>query len=258
MKPDISEFSYGYALTEDLIRTIPAPLRAAPVFPSLIEEGKSSGGYDLQLDFGVPLFLQFKLSDYMKHARAVETSKYHLFNPPFFRMHLRPRKYSKQHNSLLSLEQTGQLVFYAAPAFHTVSELNQYYLREEVAQHSVFFRPSDIGPLPDDKNHHVAFKISHFGLPLRGVAYRLSKPEPMSISSNNEIMMELKHKIYELREKTDLKELKFLMTAIIRKHYRDEYLGPIDKFSNSPLMAVAYLARTYFQSEMLWISPRSG
>ena len=41
MRPDISEFSYGYALTETLISTVPRRLKAAPVFPSLIEEGKT-------------------------------------------------------------------------------------------------------------------------------------------------------------------------------------------------------------------------
>ena len=258
MKPDISEFSYGYALTEDLIRTMPASLRAAPVFPSLIEEGRSGVGYDLRLDFGIPIFIQFKLSDYMVGHAVKEKQRYHLFVPPFYRMHLRPLKHSEQHDLLLDLERSGQLVFYAAPAFHTVHELNQYYLREEVAQHSVFFRPLDIGPLPDEENHHVAFKISYFGPPLHGVAYRLSEPKSVSIFSNQKIATELKHKLFELREKLDLSELFYKMTTIIRKHYRDEYLSPIDKFPNSPLMAVAYLARTYFQSEMLWISPHSG
>jgi len=62
MKPKISEFSYGYAFTENLVDWVGSLLAAAPVFPSLIEEGKANGGYDLKLQFGsVPLFLQFKL-----------------------------------------------------------------------------------------------------------------------------------------------------------------------------------------------------
>lgn len=43
MKSDISEFSYGFALTNELVGWV--NLRAAPDFPSLIEEGKPGGGY---------------------------------------------------------------------------------------------------------------------------------------------------------------------------------------------------------------------
>lgn len=47
MKPDISEFSYGYAVTEALIWDEGLPIVGAPIFPSLIEEGRS-GGYKIQ------------------------------------------------------------------------------------------------------------------------------------------------------------------------------------------------------------------
>jgi hypothetical protein len=39
MKPDISEFSYGYALTEELMNDIGSSFRTVPVFPSLYQEG---------------------------------------------------------------------------------------------------------------------------------------------------------------------------------------------------------------------------
>lgn len=64
MRPWFSEFSYGYAVTEDIVRSS-GPLKAAPAFPSLQEEG-SRGGFDVKLDLPAsPLFLQFKLSDCM-------------------------------------------------------------------------------------------------------------------------------------------------------------------------------------------------
>lgn len=159
MRPDISEFSYGYAVTEELVRWGGASVTAAPVFPSLIDEGRSGGGYDVMLSRpGIPLFLQFKLSDCMVRNNAQEVQD-GLFNIPFYRMHLRPARHSRQHEMLLDLEAAGQEVYYSAPAFHTPGELNDAYLNRTVRASSIWLRPSFIGPLPDDRDHCVAFRI---------------------------------------------------------------------------------------------------
>jgi len=51
------------------VRNLPAPLSAAPVFPSLLEEGNL--GWDLRLDMpGRAVMLQFKISDYLKNRSA--------------------------------------------------------------------------------------------------------------------------------------------------------------------------------------------
>jgi len=44
----LSEFSYGYALTEQLTRSASGTLIAAPIFPSLFAEGQPDAGYDVQ------------------------------------------------------------------------------------------------------------------------------------------------------------------------------------------------------------------
>jgi len=44
MRPDFSEFSYGYAVTEEIVTANKATLVAAPLFPSLYKEGKTGGG----------------------------------------------------------------------------------------------------------------------------------------------------------------------------------------------------------------------
>src|SRR5262249_32788540 len=133
-------------------------LTAAPVFPSLIEEGKSGGGYDVKLERrGIPIFLQFKLSDYMVRSTATEVQQ-GILTVPFFRVHLRPSRHSDQHELLGDLEAAGNIVRYVAPLFHTTAEFNQAYLSDEVLRRSIFLRPSAIGPLPDGNNHHVAFQ----------------------------------------------------------------------------------------------------
>jgi hypothetical protein len=158
MDPEISEFSYGYALTETLIQGVKRRLRLAPIFPSLIEEGRTGGGYDVKIPFpGAPLFLQFKLSHRMVRASAIE-ERQGVLHTPFYRMHLRPTKHSQQHPMLLALEKSGADVYYAAPYFHTPAELNAAYASNDVRNQSIFIRPSEIGALPDQHEHHVAFK----------------------------------------------------------------------------------------------------
>lgn len=157
-KCGFSEFTYGYCVTEDLIVGKKTKLTAAPVFPSLIEEGKPGKGYDLHLERpGAPLFLQFKLVQQMVRSRANEAQQGHL-TTPFYRMYLRPKALSDQHASLLSLEQAGNDVYYVAPGFHTKSDLNAAYAQRQVWDRSFRLKPSAIGPLPDDKKHHVSFK----------------------------------------------------------------------------------------------------
>lgn len=152
MKPDISEFSYGYAVTSELVQKCGTTLAGAPIFPSLIEEGQL--GYDLELPIiGCPIFLQFKLTDHMVGGLAKGADK---VGTPHYRMHLRSLKYSKQHNLLLALEGNGHSVFYCAPEFHLPVELNDAYLKNEVLRRSAFFRPKAIGSLNDDE-HFVCF-----------------------------------------------------------------------------------------------------
>src|SRR6186713_1069927 len=102
MRPSISEFSYGFAITSELVRA-PGGVTAAPVFPSLVVEGRS-GGWDVRLDRpGVPLFLQFKLCDCMTR-RTCREARTAGFSVPCYRMHLRSARVSRQHEMLLDLE----------------------------------------------------------------------------------------------------------------------------------------------------------
>jgi hypothetical protein len=78
-KCQFSEFSYGYCVTEDLAVGQNMPLTAAPVFPSLVQEGQSGVGYDVRFELpGIPLFLQFKLVDQMVRGNANEAKQGHL------------------------------------------------------------------------------------------------------------------------------------------------------------------------------------
>jgi len=145
MRPDISEFSYGYAVTKAFVERWRPHLTAAPVFPSLLEEGQV--GYDVQLQRrGIPLFLQFKLSECIVRSTAVEFKHQLPVSLPFYRMLLRLARHSDQHELLCDLEATGAKVRYVAPMFHTTDQFNQAYLARETAaldiRKAIRYRPS--------------------------------------------------------------------------------------------------------------------
>src|SRR6267142_405028 len=96
MKLGYTEFSFGYAFTENLIRSSAVGPVGAPVFPNLIQEARL--GYDIKIDFpAVPLFFQFKLPELMKRKSANRPSG---FTVPFFRMPVMRRDISDQHKRL--------------------------------------------------------------------------------------------------------------------------------------------------------------
>ena len=156
MEPMFSEFSYGYALTQELATGRLGTINGYPIFPSLWQEGQPGGGFDLELEYlyGSPLFLQFKLSHYLYRTNALE---WYFFHGPYYRMYLRPRRHSDQHDLLMQLESNANEVYYVAPEFHTPDELGDAYINRQVFDRSTFVSPLDIGPLPDDEYHYIVF-----------------------------------------------------------------------------------------------------
>src|SRR5215831_13273838 len=102
MRPRVSEFSYGFALTRELIdkKWSGLQLTAAPYLPSLISEGREGGGFDVSLTgINVLLFLQFKVSHYMTRASAKGVNTGHL-NVPYYRFDIHAPRSSDQHQLL--------------------------------------------------------------------------------------------------------------------------------------------------------------
>jgi hypothetical protein len=251
VNPDISEFSYGYALTEQLIHNSDLQIRAAPIFPSLIEEGKPGGGYDVQLPFvGFALFLQFKLADRMIRDTAFEVKK-GLMTTPFYRMHLRPMKHSIQHQLLLSLEAKGEMVYYAAPHFHKPAELDDAYRKKRVRQRSIFVKPSTIGPLPTPGYHHIAF---HNGQQ----AHLCSDPRPLQgVEFADTFEAELVRGVGQrpmLDGSADsVGRLASEMVACVKETVSGTAFQHVPILDREPRFQIAYLARAYFGCEILLI-----
>jgi hypothetical protein len=167
MESHISEFSYGYALTSELVALYDLKSAGAPEFETQNAEGNEGGGWDVKLP-GIPIFLQYKRSSRMVRNTAGEASLFP--GLPYFRMYLHRRNHSDQHQLLLDLASQGNVVAYAAPGFSEPDELNEAYSSDQAAERSIFIQPSAIGPLTDDDHHWIAFQSN----PL--VAFFCSEP----------------------------------------------------------------------------------
>lgn len=159
-----SEFTYGFALVNELVGPAYPPILSVPVFPSLVAEGRAGGGYDVALNRpGRPLFLQFKLARRIRGWRAREFQQ-GFFKQAFYRMYVRPRHASEQHALLTALEAENRgTVFYCAPAFHTLGQLDAFYRAGRIAWYSRFVRPSRLPVIDDDEDHWLSFQRARGG-----------------------------------------------------------------------------------------------
>jgi hypothetical protein len=150
MKRKVSEFSFGFVLTHELVNAagyLPTDTpRAAK------RKKKSDGANGAQR--GYPLFLQFKASEYMKRRNAGESK---LVGLPYFRFALHRKTQSNQHQLLIELEKKGAAVFYATPKIHEAVNLNSAFFDRQVIAQSLFVSPGDVGELPDNESHRVVF-----------------------------------------------------------------------------------------------------
>lgn len=187
MQPEISEFSYGFALTNELVGW--TALRAAPIFPSLVEEGRAGGGYDVKLDApGVPIYLQFKRSECMTRSSAKEIQDGAALSTPFHQFHLMDARKSDQHRLLLQLDNSTNAVFYAAPRFHTFAQINSAWNTNSITTSSIFVTPQTIGRLSSG-SHTVAYD--------RTRAYCCSDPRPLEFLDGDGLRKKLEIRLKE-------------------------------------------------------------
>jgi hypothetical protein len=171
-----TEFSFGYALTDNIIHSGLPLTPTTPVFPSLIAEGSSGGGYDVRIPLHpVAIFLQFKIPQVVRRRSSRTPTNFPI---PYLRMHLRTSR-TNQHRQLLELEMIGNLVAYATPDFWEVTDLDAHFTTQNVQLNTRYFAPSDIGGL-DDKPHYIAYS------PDTPVAWLRSEPRMLNAKSDAE------------------------------------------------------------------------
>lgn len=249
MKSEFSELSFAFAYMSDLTKKLPGMLTIAPSFPSTVMEGKKGYGYDVKLGFkGIPVFLQFKLAHCLTRKSATEFAKgkFPHSKPvdPVYRFYLMALGESRQTSLMLKLERRHDLVFYVAPAFHKVSELNSHFISSSVENNSRAFRPSKIKKMPDKLEHFVSYKLS-------GTCYRFSE--------NPQLVDEDRFSLSEVISRADVRQVE--ASAVLKSLLDildEEKLVPKSAFSqfqsgdHHPLLSAQYLARTFFGCELVY------
>ena len=152
MRAQFSEFSYGFAFTHELVNHLPG-ITVAPHFPSLVEEGRI--GYDMSMPIhGVPMFFQYKISEFLKGSSAKYWSSH---QRPHFRFEVTSPKTSPQHNLLKDLADSGKEVFYVAPSLYESQYFNAAYHQNRICSSSVCVPVGKLRRLGTDQYLHITF-----------------------------------------------------------------------------------------------------
>ena len=231
-------------------------MRAAPIFPSLRQEGALGGGYDVELNLpGLPLFLQFKVSECMTRSTAREAGWVPI---PFYRFAIRCIGDPNQHNMLVDLEKRRGTVFYVASGLRNKVDFDLSFCRRIVADRSLWVPPSAIGQIRDQDRHCVVFSdfspdTYFFSHPRKITAFRLE-------SLREKLLVDLHERSMPLEE--TLLDLDNTMRGLAE---RDEsaYIGvePIER--NVPekydlLSRLAWMSAALFDCALLIVQPHAS
>lgn len=183
IKPEFSEFTFGYAFTENFTNGwIGGDVRSVPIFPSLIQEGRLAGGYDVEIPTRAePILFQFKIPQIVRRRSQFLPPNY---STPYYRMHLEPGAKSTQHRALLQHARRGRSVFYVSPCFDRLDILDNRYRVRAVPNECIYFRPNEIGVL-DDRPHFVAYQTNH------GAVWLFSTPKEIATRPPGNIREEI-------------------------------------------------------------------
>jgi hypothetical protein len=171
MKPEFSEFSYGFALTYEIANALQPEIVATPLFPSPTTETREGPRLSFVKE-GWPLFVQFKLAHCLKTSRATQWDSY---SAPFFRIGIQARTRSNQYSMLRTLSATEPEIYYAVPAFYRQIEFNQAFVSNQILNESKFVPLRELPDLEDDSEHFITFGRGVGGFRWHSQASTLSK-----------------------------------------------------------------------------------
>jgi len=192
MQERLSEFSYGYGLTQEFQQAIQAEgLSAVPFFPNLQHEAEL--GFDVGFNLpGKPLLLQFKLGQAMRRFHGQPRPAF--LATRHWRYKIDTAEPGGQYQLLLAAELGGAKVYYAAPKFHDWLDYYEAFEERTLIRDSLFVRPRRIDDLMT--THGVAHGLHKITYD-RGNAYLCSNPLAIKPTRGKDIAPRLGREIRE-------------------------------------------------------------
>ncbi|GAA0285652.1 hypothetical protein [Halobacterium noricense] len=159
--PEFSEFQYTYGLTREIENRWGREIVGTPYYPTQNYEAKIGSDVVIGLNQGdirfIPLFMQYKRSEWLTTRRAKEWDE---FNEGYYRFDIHSKN---QHNTLVDLGEGLGKSIYVAPGFHTVDDYSEYHQNQKLAKNSICFDCSEMKKV-SDSDHVVIYALE----PLRG------------------------------------------------------------------------------------------
>jgi hypothetical protein len=246
MRNQITEFSFGYAFTEELIRYMDNDIDFVPYIPNLTEEGEKA--YDLELSWGIPFFIQFKLPKYIfTLTDKVWEYKNNKFSTAFYRFGLRTEKEPFQHNKLVDLNNSGQVVSYVSPIFHKLTTFNSLYFNRQVIENSFIVEPKTIGKFTDEQPHRVSYQSEtdfHYFSEPHHVQGRFSFENLVGSIKDN--LFQRDKQVSTTQYFVNLEET---LVTIIEENDKINRRGIIYNRNSQPAERVVFLAHCFFGCE---------
>lgn len=142
MKVGFYEFEFTVAFIHDFLKKNEARGSQAMVgLPPPAEEARV--GYDAELATnGYPRFFQFKRPDYIEAGRGNQGRCYP--DKSYYRINITPHEVSQQQNLLVKLANRGYEVYYVAPIFHDVQQLDMHRNAEQIMEQSIWVPTEDL------------------------------------------------------------------------------------------------------------------
>ncbi len=213
VESSISEFTYGFGLAHELYNGLRSRGITAPIFPSLRDERR----FPVDLAFairGLPVFLQFKVSDALTTRRATYWNDYGRL---YYRFKLYPRNRSPQHNRLIHLSNRFLMVRYCAPLFHTYNEFSSYFASGTIWLNTKWIHLNGFTLIRGKTEHCITYSR-------KGPTRQRSEPVDGKASGGEEFLTELVQSV-----KTNSVEID---TSYLRKLWN--YLSDIIQEDPSP------------------------
>jgi hypothetical protein len=160
---------------------------------------------------------------------------------------------------LLDLETSGADVYYVAPAFHQPEELNDAFLNGLVRTRSIWVRPSQIGPLPDERDHHVSFeRVGNWAF--------FSEPRRLDGPREFASLADHLHRALESRGatplRTELPALAETLSAIAEKRadirLGDRVVTRTVLADRAPLQQIAHYASIFLECQFFVVQSRQA